>query len=75
MLAMLAATGLVLVAAFGWLAATGTPMDGHFVAAVAIAVAASLMLSAALMGLMFLSSRLGVDDAVWRDERPGARRR
>jgi hypothetical protein len=62
MRAMLAAVLVVLVLAFAWLAATGTPMSVHFVIAVSLGVAASLMLTAALMGLLFLSNSTGADD-------------
>lgn len=67
MLLMLAVSALVLAGAFAWLHATGTPISPHFVAATAIAVIASLMLTAALMGLLFLSSNLGVDEEISRD--------
>jgi hypothetical protein len=60
--AMLLVVAVVLVLAFAWLAATGTPMPAHFVIAVSLGVAASLMLTAALMGLLFLSSSTGADD-------------
>lgn len=60
--AMLVAVALVLALAFAWLAATGTPMSVHFVIAVSLGVGASLMLSAALMGLLFLSSSTGADE-------------
>lgn len=59
---MLVAVVVVLGLAFTWLAATGTPMSVHFVIAVALGVGASLMLTAALMGLLFLSSSTGADD-------------
>lgn len=55
-------TAAALVAAFAWLYATGTPMRWQFLLAVSLAIAGSLMLSAALMGLVFLSSAIGADD-------------
>lgn len=59
---MLLVTAIALAGAFAWLAATGTPMRWPFLLAVGIAIAGSLMLSAALMGLVFLSSAIGTDD-------------
>ncbi|MGQ5702705.1 hypothetical protein ACUJ46_11710 [Sandaracinobacteroides sp. A072] len=60
---MLAATLLVLVLAFSWLHATGTPLPFHFIVAISLAVIGSLMLAAALMGLVFFSHASGADDA------------
>ena len=59
---MLGITALALVAGFAWLWLTDTPMRWPFMPAVALAVAGSLMLSAALMGLVFFSSLSGADD-------------
>lgn len=73
---MLAASTLVLIAAFAWLHHTGTPMPLPFIGAIAVAVFGSLMLSAALMGLIFFSAASGVDEEVDRADygpthRPG----
>ncbi len=59
---MLILTLVVLAMAFAWLASTGTPLTVHFVIAVTIAVIGSLMLAAALMGLVFFSNASGVDE-------------
>lgn len=59
---MLSVTALALGAGFVWLYATGTPMHWQFLLAVGFAIAGSLMLSAALMGLVFLSNAIGADD-------------
>lgn len=55
---------LVFVAAVAWLYATGTPMPLPFLGAIAVAVIGSLMLAAALMGLLFFSAASGADDSV-----------
>ncbi len=61
---MFGASLLVLVAAFAWLHASGTPMPLPFIGAIAFAVIGSLMLAAALMGLVFFSAASGADDSV-----------
>lgn len=58
---MLGVTGAVLVAAFTWLHRTGTPLPFHFIVAISVAVVGSLMLAAALMGLVFFSNASGAD--------------
>jgi len=63
---MFAASLLVLVAAYAWLLATDTPMPLPFLGAIAVAVVGSLMLAAALMGLLFFSAASGVDESVDR---------
>jgi hypothetical protein len=45
-----------------WLKATDTPMPLPFVLAVVAAIAGSLMLAAALMGLVFFSAASGADE-------------
>jgi type III secretory pathway component EscU len=55
---------IVLVGAFAWLHATDTPMPLPFLGAIAVAVIGSLMLAAALMGLVFFSAASGADDSV-----------
>jgi uncharacterized membrane protein (DUF485 family) len=72
---MLAATALVLLLAFAWLDSVGTPLPAHLVIAVSIAVAGSLMLAAALMGLVFFSNASGADrhaDPASQGQRPPA---
>jgi uncharacterized membrane protein len=59
---MFGVTSLVLAVAFTWLHQTGTPLPLHFIIAISIAVVGSLMLAAALMGLVFFSNASGADD-------------
>lgn len=65
---MLGASAVVLVAAFSWLHATGTPMPLPFIGAIAVAVIGSLMLAAALMGLIFFSAASGADSEQHRPD-------
>jgi uncharacterized protein (DUF983 family) len=62
MVVMVVVTALVLVVAFTWLVQTGTPLPVHLVVAVSLAVIGSLMLAAALMGLVFFSNASGADE-------------
>lgn len=62
-------TALMLLLGFIWLWATDTPLHGPFIGAVIVAVAGSLMLSAALMGLVFFSSMSGADDEAGPNDR------
>lgn len=59
---MLGVTAVVLAVAFTWLHRTGTPLPLHFILAISIAVVGSLMLAAALMGLVFFSNASGADE-------------
>lgn len=59
---MLGVCAIVLVIAFTWLHRSGTPMPLPFIGAIVVAVVGSLMLAAALMGLIFFSSASGADD-------------
>lgn len=61
---MFGASLVTLLAAFAWLYATDTPMPLPFLGAIAVAVIGSLMLAAALMGLVFFSAASGADDEV-----------
>lgn len=61
---MFGASLIVLALAFAWLHATDTPMPLPFIGAIAIAVIGSLMLTGALMGLVFFSSASGADDQI-----------
>lgn len=65
---MLCASLVVLAGAFAWLHATGAPMPLHLMLAVTIAVVGSLMLAAALMGLVFFSSASGADEDADRQD-------
>lgn len=53
----------VLVLAFALFYAKGTPMTLPFIGAITVAVVGSLMIAAALMGLLFFSSASGADDS------------
>lgn len=55
---------LALGLAFTWLALMGTTMRWPFLLAVSVGIILSLMMAAALMGLLFLSSATGADDNV-----------
>lgn len=60
---------LVAALALAWLALTGTPMSLHLVVAVGSAIILAFTLAGVLMGLLFLSSRAGIDaDAQGGDE-------
>jgi uncharacterized membrane protein len=59
-----AAAALLMAAALGWLAATGTPLGVHTVIAIVLAATVSMLVGALLMGLMFHSSESGHDAAV-----------
>jgi len=67
---MVAVTGVVLVVAFTWLYRTGTPLPIHFIVAISFAVIGSMMLAAALMGLVFFSHASGADDAQDQNDHP-----
>ena len=54
----------VVALAVTWLVQTGTPMHLHFLIAMGGGIVLSLMLGAGLMGLVFVSSRTGIDDDV-----------
>ena len=59
---MLAVSAVVLAICFTWLHQSGTPMPLPFIGAVVVSVVGSLMLAAALMGLIFFSAASGADD-------------
>lgn len=61
---MFGASLVTLLLAFAWLYATDTPMPLPFLGAIAVAVIGSLMLAAALMGLVFFSAASGADESV-----------
>ena len=54
----------VVALAVWWLVRTGTPMHIHFLIAMGGGIILSLMLGAGLMGLVFVSSRTGIDEGV-----------
>ena len=57
-------TALTVVAALAWLAWSGVEVSVHFYIATGLGIAATMMLTAALMGLVFLSNGTGHDDSV-----------
>lgn len=71
---MLVVTVVAVGLSLAWLIAVGAPMKLHFLIAVGLGVGLSLLLTAALMGLVFVSARSGHDDAAHtpppRDEPP-----
>jgi hypothetical protein len=64
-------TVLATGAALAWLRATGAPMRWELLLAVSIAVAGTLLLTGALMGLVFVSNQSGHDASVGRGDRAG----
>jgi len=59
---------LAVLAALGWLHATGAPQRWELWLAVAGGVGGTVLLSGALMGLVFVSNRSGHDDSVGRGD-------
>lgn len=62
---------VAVMAASAWLYASGAPARWELYAAVAGGVAGTLLLTGALMGLVFVSSRSGHDDDVDRRSHGG----
>ena len=62
-----AITVLVVGAALAWFWASGEPVSVHFYIAITLGIAGTMLLTGALMGLVFLSSGTGHDDAVGPD--------
>jgi hypothetical protein len=60
---MLLAAALTVLAALGWLKSLGEPMPIHMVIATIAGVGLSVLVGTGLMGLVFLSSNSGHDDA------------
>lgn len=71
MIWMFAFSLTVVALAVTWLVQTGTPMHIHFLIAMGGGIVLSLMLAAGLMGLVFVSSRTGIDDGVAELPEPG----
>lgn len=72
---MLGVTVTAVGLSLAWLISVGAPMKLHFLIAVGLGVTFSLLLTGALMGLVFVSSRSGHDEAAHtrpqdRDEPP-----
>lgn len=67
---MTGVTVLTLGAAFAWFASSDEPLSIHFYIAVALGIGVMMLLTGALMGLVFLSNGTGHDEAVGEDHRP-----
>ena len=75
---MVAFTLVVVIAALGLVYAQNGMVSVHFFIATALGIGFMMMLSAALMGLVFLSSGTGHDESVAdgdRDQEPDGRKR
>lgn len=57
-------TVVVVIAAFAYFYSQGEPLSVHFYIALALGIAGAMFMTAALMGLVFLSSGTGHDEAV-----------
>lgn len=65
---------VAVLVALAWLRSTGAPARWELYLAVTVGVAGTMMLTGALMGLVFVSSRSGHDDKVdGRDGEDGFR--
>lgn len=64
MVRMAIGTAVALVLGFAVLWHLGGPMPIHFIVAISLGIFVMVMLTAALMGLSFVSSSTGHDDAV-----------
>lgn len=70
MMALMAAvTALTVGAAFAWFATSGEPLSIHFYIAAGLGIGSMMLLTGALMGLVFLSNGAGHDHAVGEDHR------
>ncbi|WP_375290660.1 hypothetical protein [Qipengyuania sp.] len=64
---MVVATVATLIAAFAYFHSLGEPVSIHFYIAVGLGITLMMMLTGALMGLVFLSNGTGHDDVVGED--------
>ena len=62
-------TVLTLAAVFIWFATGDEPVSIHFYIATTLGIGAMMLLTGALMGLVFLSHGTGHDEAVGEDRR------
>ena len=68
MMALTAAvTALTVGVAFAWFANSGEPVSIHFYIALGLGIGFMMLLTGALMGLVFLSNGTGHDDSVGSD--------
>jgi hypothetical protein len=64
MLAQAAITAIVVAAALIYFSRSGEPVSIHFYIAVGLGIGLMMLLTGALMGLVFLSNGTGHDDAI-----------
>lgn len=62
-----AVTALTIAAALAYFHSLGEPVSIHFYIALSLGIGGTMMLGGALMGLAFLSSGTGHDDAIGPD--------
>lgn len=67
MAVMAGVTLLTLAAVFIWFATGDEPVSIHFYIATALGIGAMMLLTGALMGLVFLSNGTGHDDSIDRN--------
>lgn len=60
-------TAVMIAIALAWLASSGEPVSLHFYIATALGIGATMLLTGALMGLVFLSNGTGHDHSVGED--------
>lgn len=61
---MVAITVVTVALALGWFASSGEPVSIHFYIAVGLGIGLMMLLTGALMGLVFLSNGTGHDDVI-----------
>lgn len=61
------ATALTVIAALAWLAQGDEPVSIHFYIATGLGIGLMMLLTGALMGLVFLSNGTGHDDSIGSD--------
>lgn len=64
---MVAVTLLTVGAVLAYFNGSGEPVSAHFYIAAGLGIGAMMLLTAALMGLVFLSNGTGHDDVVGKD--------
>ena len=67
MVFMTAITVVTVAAALAWFAGSGEPVSIHFYIAVGLGIGTMMLLTGALMGLVFLSNGTGHDDVIGED--------
>ena len=64
---MVAITVVTVAATLAWFASSGEPVSIHFYIAIGLGIGMMMLLTGALMGLVFLSNGTGHDDVVGED--------